>query len=48
MTGGQHTLSNVTVYNTNGWVRDLPDLKVKRRAHACGHYVGDNQETVKT
>ena len=46
MTGGGYTLSKVSVYDTRGWIRDLPDLKVKRHAHACGHYVDENDRIV--
>ena len=30
-----------TIYNNNGFVEDLPSLKIGRWGHACGHYITD-------
>ena len=34
------------VYNTSGFVEQLPDLRTPRRDHACGHYVDSNNHVV--
>ena len=35
----------VSIYDRNGWLRDLPNLQSIRRDHGCGHYV-DNRNRV--
>ena len=35
----------VSIYDRNGWLRDLPNLQSARRDHGCGHYV-DNRNRV--
>ena len=42
VTGGQYTNKIVSVYNDDGWVKDLPTLKIGRFYHTCGHYSSDN------
>jgi len=42
LTGGLETRNIVSVYNDDGWVRDLAPLKTGRYWHACGHYTSDN------
>ena len=45
LTGGQFTATMVTVYNTEGWVEELPRLNQGRYRHGCGHFVNtDNKE----
>ena len=44
--GGHHTAAIVSVYNINGWDRDLPNLNQGRISPACGHYVTDYNELV--
>ena len=47
ITAGSTPNSPVSVYNINGWVRDLPSLNtVSRRAHACGQFKSQNGDTV--
>ena len=40
-------IDNVHVYDTNGWVRDLPDLNIARSDHACASFMA-NGERVQT
>ena len=44
MTGGLKTLDKVTVYNSKGWVEDLPSLKTGRYYHACGSFVTSDKK----
>ena len=44
MTGGLKTLDKVTVYNSKGWVEDLPSLKIGRYYHACGSFVTSDKK----
>ena len=46
MTGGLKTLDKVTVYNSKGWVEDLPSLKIGRYYHACGSFVTSDKKMV--
>ena len=39
ITGGTHTMSTVSVYREDGWVRDLASLGVSRRGHGCARYI---------
>merc|ERR1712198_569486 len=41
VTGGISALTTVSVYNDNGWVKDLAPLKSARQGHSCGHYTSD-------
>ena len=38
--------STVSIYDNNGWLRDLPNLQSIRRDHGCGHYVDDSNRVV--
>ena len=38
LTGGVYTLTIVSLYNTGGWVRDLPSLNTGRYKHGCTSY----------
>ena len=38
--------STVSIYDNNGWLRDLPNLQYTRRNHGCGHYVNDRNKIV--
>ena len=48
VTGGGRLFSEstVVVYNTSGFVEQLPDMNTPRRDHACGHYVDSNNQVV--
>ena len=44
MTGGVATSNTVSVYNTQGWLEDLPSLNMGRYQHACTSYMsGENK-----
>ena len=47
LTGGLNTLDKVTVYNSKGWVEDLPSLKTGRYYHACGSFVTSDKKMVR-
>ena len=50
ITGGSDTgnkLDNVDIvsrYNKDGWVEDLPSLKVGRNNHGCSHYSSGGEQ----
>ena len=46
LTGGGGTRNTVSVYSTEGWVEDLPDLLTGRYDHGCGHYVNNDDKMV--
>ena len=46
VTGGVsrgRNIGNVHMYNTDGWIRDLPSLNIARSDHACASFVGNGQ-----
>ena len=44
VTGGRETPTQVTVYNSDGFVEDLANMHTGRSVHGCGHYVdGENR-----
>ena len=38
--------NQVSEYDVQGWVRDLPKLQQGRYGHGCGHYLNDNNDMV--
>ena len=38
--------TTVSIYDKDGWVRDLPNLKTVRKNHGCGHYIDDSNKLV--
>ena len=44
--GGVYSKNTTLVYNTSGFVEQLPDMRTPRRDHACGHYVDSNNQVV--
>ena len=44
ITGGGWTLNNVSRYDKNGWVKDLPSLKVGRGQHGCSQYSSGGEQ----
>ena len=40
------TRTEVSVYNSGGWVEDLPGLNTGRHGHGCGHFVNTDNEVV--
>ena len=47
LTGGETSETQVTVYNTKGWVADLPSLNQGRYGHGCGHFVNTDNKVVR-
>ena len=47
VTGGISPSNVVHVYDNNGWLMNLPDLKQGRNSHACGHYVDHRNNLVR-
>ena len=39
-------MNTVSVYSTEGWIEDLPDLLLGRSSHGCGHYINDDNRMV--
>ena len=48
ITGGNKdgSRNQVSEYNVQGWVRDLPQLQQGRHGHGCGHFVNDDSNMV--
>ena len=46
LTGGIKTQYNVSVYNTEGFVENWPQLKKGRAEHGCGHYINTDEKVV--
>ena len=44
ITGGRETLNIVSRYSKDGWVEDLPSLKVGRRSHGCSQYLSGGDQ----
>ena len=40
------TRAEVSVYNSGGWVEDLPGLNTARYGHGCGHFVNTDNQVV--
>ena len=38
-----HTTTKVTVYNSDGFLTDLPDFNIGRYGHTCGHFVNSDK-----
>ena len=47
ITGGDFKKNQVTVYNTEGWVADWPELNTGRSDHGCGHFVNTDNQVVR-
>ena len=47
LTGGEDTLTKVTVYNKDGFLADWPGLQTGRHSHGCGHFVNSDNEVVR-
>ena len=43
ITGGEDTLTTVSVYTVEGWQKDLPNLNTRRYYHACSSYSTDER-----
>ena len=44
ITGGSSTLNIVSRYSRDGWVEDLPSLKVGRYGHGCSQYLSGGEQ----
>ena len=47
LTGGEDTMTQVSVYNSEGWVEDWAQLQTGRYQHACGHFVNTDNQVVR-
>ena len=47
ITGGFKTKTQVTVYNTEGFLADWPSLNTGRYLHGCGHFVNTDNHVVR-
>ena len=47
VTGGKYTMDTVSIYNDDGWVKDLASLKTGRYGHSCSHFTSDNDLVTK-
>ena len=46
LSGGYFTLTTVSKYDKNGWIKDLPSLNTGRDRHGCGTYLDSNSNRV--
>jgi len=46
ITGGYPSVTTVSKYDKNGWVKDLTSMNTGRSLHACGHYYSDTNELI--
>ena len=44
ITGGYYSPSTVSVYNIQGWIRNLANLNQGRHYHACGVYYNEDED----
>ena len=42
--GGESSI--VSIYDEDGWLRDLPNLQSARKDHGCGHYFDERDNLV--
>ena len=47
LTGGYDIKTQVTVYNSEGWVEDWAELQTGRFRHACGHFINTDNQVVR-
>ena len=43
ITGGWETMTKASVYNEDGWQRDLPSFSEGRRHHACSSFLSSGK-----
>ena len=46
ITGGWDTMTKATVYNEDGWQRDLPSFSEGRRHHACSSFLNKEKKVI--
>ena len=39
---------SVSIYNENGWIKELPSLDIGRSNHGCGHFINTDNKMVLT
>ena len=44
ITGGVYTKNIVSRYSKDGWVEDLPSLKVGRNSHGCSQFSSGGEQ----
>ena len=44
ITGGYDTRNIVSRYSRDGWVEDLPSLRVARYGHGCSQYLSGGEQ----
>ena len=44
ITGGHFTLNTVSMYDVEGWQKDLPPLNTGRERHACTSYWSEERK----
>ena len=37
---------SVSIYNENGWIKELPSLDIGRSNHGCGHFINTDNKMV--
>ena len=47
ITGGFKTKTQVSVYNTEGFLADWPSLNTGRYLHGCSHFVNTDNQVVR-
>ena len=47
LTGGQAYFTQVTAYNTEGFLEEWPSLNTGRYNHECGHFVNTDNQVVR-
>ena len=43
---GKNQLKKASLYGMDGWIRDLPDMKYRRKFHACGYIFNSDKNRV--
>ena len=48
LTGGARTENRASRYTVNGWLENLPDLKIGRTNHGCASYTAEDGSKVRS
>ena len=46
VTGGRDSYTTVSRYGKEGWIQDLPHLKIARDEHGCSSFLSEDNERV--